>query len=401
MIAKLFRVHEGSSPWKARVRELIRERIIGFIVSLVFGLFEALPSYTMVSYKALKAFFKLGTTEKALYRRLVYYFDVEGDYTRSQMEYDYLEAIRIDNVLIMLTTLIGLVAQACASPLAILPFLKELFDAAKKEVATYPYLTIISNAAMEVLYRDPMNDEMFDFFLYTAEVCQEYYAKYPKAARNRHLAEAPRTAAMAPYIIFQYRREGTVKTDWLKERIQRALKEDNLPFFEHLLKMELPQVGIEHGKSRAALETIELFFQQSVNGSLEERNRKLLQEYSIAFLSRLRIHEADEVDAFLDKQQALLDEQKALPDKQQALKYLRLQLSTNERVEGIGDLIGKRGWYFLRDHILQGSSAALRSQFMGLLEKAADSKNAKAWMDYNIRLLINLIYGDQILRQPK
>jgi hypothetical protein len=401
MIATLFRVHEGSSPGKARVRDFIRERIIGFIISLVFGLFEALPSYTMVSYKALKAFFKLGTTEKALYRRLVYYFDVEGDYTRSQMEYDYLEAIQIDNVLIMLTTLIGLVAQACAAPLAILPFLKELFDAAKREVTTYPYLTIISNVAMEVLYRDPMNGEMFDFFVETAEVCQEYYAKYPKAARNRHLAEAPLTAAMAPYIIFEYRRRGTVKTAWLEERIQRALEENNLPFFEHLLKMELPQVGIEHGKSRAALETIELFFQQSFNGSLEENNRKLLQEYSIAFLSRLRIHEPDEVDAFLDKQQALLVEQKASPDEQQALKDLRLQLSTNQPVESIGDLLGKRGWYFLRDRILLGSSTGLRSQLMGLFEKAADSRNTKAWMDYNIRLLINLIYGGQVLRQPR
>jgi hypothetical protein len=149
------------------------------------------------------------------------------------------------------------------------------------------------------------------------------------------------------------------------------------------------------------LETIELFFQQSFNGSLEENNRKLLQEYSIAFLSRLRIHEPDEVDAFLDKQQALLVEQKASPDEQQALKDLRLQLSTNQPVESIGDLLGKRGWYFLRDRILLGSSTGLRSQLMGLFEKAADSRNTKAWMDYNIRLLINLIYGGQVLRQPR
>ena len=387
MIATLFRIHEGSSPWKARVAEFIRDRIVGFVISLVFGLFSALPSYNMVTYEALEAFFRLGTREKTLYRGLVHYFDVDGEYTRSQMEHDYLEAIQIDNVLIMLTALMGLVAHACDDPRAFLPFLKQLFEAAKREVATYPYLTIISNVAMEVLYRDPMNDEMFDFFVYTAEVCQEYYAKYPKAARNRHLAEAPLTAAMAPYIIFQYRRTRIVKTLWLETRIRKALKENNLPFFDHLLNMELPLVGIEQKESRAALETMELFFQQSFNGSLEEKNKKLLQEYSIAFLSRLRTHEPDEVDAFLDEQQA--------PGE------FRLQLRTNEPVESVGDLIGKRGWYFLRDHILQGSSAALRSQFMGLLEKAADSKNAKAWMDYNIRLLINLIYGDEILREPK
>jgi hypothetical protein len=244
---------------------------------------------------------------------------------------------------------------------------------------------------MEVLYRDPMNNEMFKFFVYTAEVCQEYYAKYPPV-HNRHLAEAPQSTAMAPYIIFQYRRERMVKTLWLKTRIQAALEENNLPFFDHLLKMELPLVGIEHKEWRAALETMELFFRQSFKESPEEKKRELqeyIQEYSIAVLSRLRIHEPDDVDAFLDEQQALLDEQQASPDEQQALKDLRLQVSTNQPVESVGDLIGKRGWYFLRDHILLGSSKDLRSQLMGLLEKAADSKNTKAWWDYNIRLLID------------
>ena len=386
MIATLFRMHEGSSPWKARVRTFIRERIIGFVISLVFRIFRELPSYNMVSYEALEAFFQLGTTEKALYRRLVHYFAVDGEYSRSQMEHDYREAIQIDNVLVLLTTLIGLVAHACAAPQAFLPFLKELFEAAKSEVATYPYLTIISNVAMEVLYRNPRNDEMFDFFVKTAEVCQEYYKNYPQAVHNRHLAEAPLTAAMAPYILFQYRREGTVKTAWLTTRIQAALAQNNLPFFDHLLHMELSQVGIDQQESRAALDTMELFFQQSFHGSLEEKNKKLLQEYSIAFLSRLRIHKPEEVDAFLEEQQAPAE--------------FRLQLRTNEPVESVGDLIGKRGWYFVRDDILLGLSA-LRPQWMGLIEQAADSKNTKAWMDYNIRLLVNLIYGGQVLRQPK
>jgi hypothetical protein len=104
MIATFFRIHEGSSPWKARVGDF-RDRIVGFVISLAFRLFSLLPSYNMVSYEALEAFFNLGTREKALYRRLVHYFDVKGEYTQSQMERDYLEAIQIDNVLIMLTTL--------------------------------------------------------------------------------------------------------------------------------------------------------------------------------------------------------------------------------------------------------------------------------------------------------
>src|SRR5215813_6633914 len=115
-----------------------------------------------------EAFFRLGVAEKALYRRLVHYFHVDGDYSKEQMEQDYLAVLKIDNILVSLTTLMGLTAHACSAPLTFLPFLKRLFEEAKKEVTTYPYLTVIANVMMEVLYRDPTIDEIFDFFVYTA-----------------------------------------------------------------------------------------------------------------------------------------------------------------------------------------------------------------------------------------
>jgi hypothetical protein len=84
----------------------------------------------------------------------------------------------------------------------------------------------------------------------------------------------------------------------------------------------------------------------------------------------------------------------------QALYAFCLQVRTNEPAEKVGDLIGKKGWFFLRDGMLLGSSE-LRSQFQRILVKAADSKNMRIWLDYAIRDIINAIYGSEVLRPSK
>ncbi len=390
MIAKLFHIHEGSSPLKGMVRDFARERIISFVITVVFGLFRQLPpSYSMLSYPALEAFFQLGPDKKQLYRNLVQYLDVkgeeEGTYSREQMERDYLAVLHIDNVFMSFTTLMGLVAHACSAPQDFLPFLKLLFEEAKKDVTTYPYLTVIANVAMNVLHRDPMNDEMFDFFVYVIEILQDAYTQHPETYHSR-MNEAPQAAALAPYILTQYRRAQnrqaeTLRTRLLESRIQAALSEEKsekkLKFFEFLLTSELPQVGIENQEPRAALAVLEMFFTS---------NDKDITPMIQAFLSRLRIYYPDEVDAFLMEQQAS-DE-------------FRLQVRTHEPVEKIGDLVGKRAWYFARDKVLLGPPE-LRSQFVGLFEKAAEYKHLKTWIDYMIRYLVNLIYGGEALRPSK
>jgi hypothetical protein len=237
-------------------------------------------------------------------------------------------------------------------------------------------LADIANVAMNVLDRDPMNNEMFDFFVYAAEVCQEYYAKHPEMYHNRN-AEAPQINGMHPYILFQYRRAGTVRTAWLETRIQTAIAENNLKFFEIMLTSELPQVGIEKQEPRAALAALEFFFK---SGNAEITH--MIQ----AFLSRLRVYYPDEVDDFLEEQQA--------PDD------FRLQVRTNEPVERVGDLMGKRAWSFAVDGVLLGSPE-LRSQLIGFFEKAAECKDPRGWMDYMLRRLINLIYGGQVLHQSE
>jgi hypothetical protein len=87
-------------------------------------------------------------------------------------------------------------------------------------------------------------------------------------------------------------------------------------------------------------------------------------------------------------------------EEQQASEEFRLQVRTREPIEKVGDLIAKRPWYFIRDHVLLGS-LELRSELIDVFEKAADSKDTQAWGNYVTRHLVNLIYGGQVLLASK
>ena len=102
-----------------------------------------------------------------------------------------------------------------------------------------------------------------------------------------------------------------------------------------------------------------------------------------AFLARLRLYYPDEVDDFLEEQQAPHD--------------FRLQVQTNEPTETIGAMIGDKARFFVIDDVMK--SPELLAQFMRILETAADSKNTRAWFNYFLREIINVIYGGEARRQ--
>jgi len=332
-----------------------------------------LPDYNVISYKALEAFFQLGVAEKSLYRNLVQYLDIQGSYSTEQMEDDYLKAIKINNLLLKLVVVMGLTVHAYHAPIAFLPYLKKLFEEAKSNVVSYPYLTDITKVFENVLDRT-LIDEVFEFFVYTVEICQEYYARYPQTLSNP-FSKAPEASYLGPYAAYQYRRMGTARTEWLETRIQKALSQNNLTFFNLMLTTELPLLGIEQEKPLIALDVLVLFFHSG--------NPDIYQMIQ-SFLARLRVHYPHEVDDFLEEQH--------VPDD------FRLQVQTNEPPETIGGLIGQRSWYFLRDDVLVNSSH-LQSEFMEILVKAADCEHSKEWLNYFLRTIINLIYGGEALRQ--
>lgn len=59
-------------------------------------------------------------------------------------------------------------------------------------------------------------------------------------------------------------------------------------------------------------------------------------------------------------------------------------------LEKVGDLIGMRAWYFVRDSVPLGPAEG-RAQLIECFEKAAEYKDTRAWVNYVIRHLVNLI----------
>ncbi len=116
-----------------------------------------------------------------------------------------------------------MVPRACLDPQELSPFLRKLFEAAKSDITAYRYLSDVTNVLenilnMNLLSSDPVLDEVFEFFVEAVETCQKYYARYPKLIRNR-LSEAPQATFLGAYILHQYQKTGTARTELLKTRI--------------------------------------------------------------------------------------------------------------------------------------------------------------------------------------
>lgn len=380
IISRFLGVREKSSLWGNAFRTFVREVLFSFVSTIAFRLFREFPQYNVVNYEDLNAFFRLGNLEKSLYRRLIQYLDVKEGYSAEQIENDFLAVLGIRNMHIESVAIMVLVAHITHSPQIFLPFLKKFFEEAQKDPLPSPYLSDVPNILTAILNRDPMADEVFNFFVYTVEASQKYYSKHrhiPGYNRDKVYHYATPAMYLGPYILYQYQRTGTVKTDWLESRVRDALAEKAVPFFEVLLKQELPLVGIELRTPRAALDALGLFF------TIEDSE---IGEMIQAFLARLHLYYPDEVDDFLDEQDT--------PD------HFRLWVRTNEPFETVGGLIGIRTWQFLRDDVILGSSA-LRSLLMRVFAKAADCKDLRAWINYIIREVVNLIYGEEVLRHSK
>jgi len=381
IIAKILGLRERSSRWGTLLRTFIRESLFSLVITLAFRTLREHPWYSMVNDQSLEAFFQLGTAEKQLYRNLVHYLDIRGNYSREQMENDFLTVIRMNDILIYLVAETGLIAHGRAAPLAFLPFLKRLLEESKKDVRSYPYLGDIADILHILLLRDPTLDELFAFYIEAIKVCHAYYAKYPQTLRNQSYGN-PEALQLGSYIYLHYHRTGSVRSDWLEALIQAALSRNDEAFFKPLFSEELTQIGIERQKPHIALDALALFFKSIMEAPA--RGNHEIRQMMQTFLARLRLYYPDEVDDFLEEQQAP--------------HYFRLQVQTNEPMETIGMLVGDKARFFVLDDVLMNSPDLL-AQFMRIFEKAAEYKHAREWLNYFIREIINVIYGGEALRQ--
>ncbi len=376
IIAKFLGVSESSGRMARAIRTSIRETLFSLTIRTVFSLLDSFPQYNVVSYSEVAAFFRLEQGQKELYRRLTQYLNVEGPYTPQQMEADYLSALHCRNILIQGMTVIGLNAHLAHAPEEFFPFLQRFFEEAQQDPQPSPYISDIPNALQVLLDRDPHVDAVFDFFVKAVETTQTYYSEHRQITefkRNR-LYDSPEAMYLGPYVLYQYRRSGTVDTIWLRSRIQTALDKGDRVFFQVLLGTELALTGIEMHSPQAALSAVALFF--------SKRTQEMLP-YLTRFLARLRLFYPNEVDNFLNAEAAPED--------------FRLQVRTSEVSETIGDLIGIRAWHFFRDAAL--NTPTLRNILMRVVERAADCRNARQWTDYAVREVVNLMYGSEVFRE--
>jgi type II secretory pathway predicted ATPase ExeA len=379
VIAKVLSIRETHDHRENAFRGFVRDRIFSFVITFIFQVLRDFPQYIPdVSYIGLSSFFNLNQKEKALYRNLVQYLDIHGDYSRTQMELDFLEALKIRSLLVEVVAVMGLIVHSCAKPLEFLSFLKVFFNKAQKDPSPSEWSSYILEILSKVLDDEAKQDEIFNFFVDTMKVCHDYYAQNFQNIGSNRSFYASKAMYLATYLVNQYRRRsGTTDTEWLRNRIQEEIPNKNTLFFERLIKIELAVIGIEIREPKIALESLDLLF----NTGEEE-----VDSMVISLLARMRTYYPDDVEDFLEEHQA-------------SDRY-RLQVRTNEPVEGVGALIGIKFWRFVRDDMLIGSPI-LRSHLMRVLTKAADCKDIRTWMNYLLREVINLVYGGEALRQTQ
>ena len=360
-IAKIFMRDESAGFIKRRLNTFVRERIFFNSIKLVMTLIREFPQYAKaVNYSFIDAFFRLGEEEKELYKNLVGYLDLNGDYSAEQMKDDYLAAIKTQCLLFQGAVVLGLGVHARQDPDGLLPFLRRFFEGAKKDAPTNIWVASIPTVLMSVLDNNPNHNDYFGFFLEAAGTCQTFYKIH-----------TPEAYYLGPYVLYQYLRTHDVRTDWLVKRIDAQLEAKNVDFFNALVDSELVIVGIERQQPLAALEVLAIFFNRE---SITSEIRQII----LTYLTRLRIHYPDEVDYFLEKQNA--------PDD------FCLSVRANEPAETVGALIGRtKVWNFILNALTE--SSGFQKHLIHLFTKAADFKETKFWLEYIIRYLLNLVYG--------
>jgi hypothetical protein len=368
ILARVLGLHEEQRKYARLFREMLREGLFRSLIGVVFRFTEEswLKHYSSL-YADFDGFFRLSKTEKELYYRLVQYLNLEGDYSREQMEQDFIAAFSINNRLVWFVFLLAITTHGISYQHDFLPTLKRLFDESYRYSVPNTYLLAVNSALASMLNHNPDEDEVYDYLIDTIEVCQDYCAEYAHLPELKLSFQDPRAYGLGPYIHNTYRRKGTARSDWLISRVNAALDEHNIAFFEFLLGTELPV-----RRPHIALDTLPLFFNKG-NQAVDT----LVQLY----LARLHVFYPDAVDRFLEEQNA--------PE------AMRNEISRIEPVETIGDLVGMQAWFYLRDDMILYSPAQ-RQWIMRIFLQAVECRNVREWLDYFLREIINTIYGETI-----
>jgi hypothetical protein len=403
VINSLFGINENASRLGKVVRDLVRDQVISIAVRYAFHLMKEFPKYNLVTYEDVIAHFKMKPQDKALYKRLNRYIDPAGSYSQEEMEKDLIAAIQLRSILTEGVVWILLAVQLVHHPDTTFPFLKQFFERARSDPVPNPWTLYVAMGVLSMVdygLKEAVNDEAFQFFIYAAGECQEYYGMHPTVPGMARTVYAGHALLLNDVVSWQYKREGTTRVawleQWLKERIAAATtrwvalqerrdagqlkEEEEEHFFDYVLETELPLIGIEGRLPGCALEVLALFMSECKATPVAEK----VDALAVQTLARLRRAYPDQVDDFMEEQ--------SIPQETQ------LQVRTREPIETVAEVIGgTRTIGFVIDQAI--NNPTLREEIIKVFSKAADSDNANKWFEYTLREIINLIYGGEALRQ--
>lgn len=372
IIGKLFHINDKAGTVQRTVSSVWRRGLYGLASTVIFGLLDGFPDYAKyVNYDNLARFFKTGKAERELYRRLTSYMDAHGQYPLDQMRQDYLAALETDSLLMIGVVVLSMIVQLARDRDGFLPVIREFVAAAEAAPQPNYWVATVPVVLMSLLDDMPQDDEVFALFVQIATLCQTYYRTHPEIPGIDPIT-VPQGFYLGPYIFYTYARNEPVASEWLTSRVNAALEKNDLDFFRVLTRSELSIVGIERRRPAAATQALALFFKRC-----SPEVRTMIGDY----LARLRTYEPDAVDAFLEEQDADV--------------AFRVSVRTNEPSESPGALIGTKSWQFIKKTLVHGD--AFSATIIKMLMRAADERTLKAWINYAIRSLLNMVYGAQVL----
>lgn len=374
---KVFSINLQTNRVGKAVRGIVRERIFAFATSYLFGVLKDLPEYNPINQEDLAAFFTRNDADKTLFRNLVRYIDIDDNYSTEQMMPDLKVALGKRDLFIEMAFSLVVNARMVRYYDESLPMITYLLDEARTDPVPSPYIGSLTQSLQTVLERNPHQDELFQLFVHWMKICQEYYAEHYTFPGLHRVQKGLRLTFFAHYIIDEFRRTGSARSEWLEHRIRQAIIARDTDFCEYLIKIELAQVGLDARLVHPALEVLALLTEWDGRpSSIDEEMSHLLSRLSAVF--------PDEVEEFLAEHKRS--------------DGTRLLVVTSDPADTIGTLIGMGGWDFIVNHAILGSPA-LRHHLIAILMSAADFHTIEAWMKHMLREILNIVYGEVVFPQ--
>jgi hypothetical protein len=372
VIEHFLRVKVGD-PSSRRIRRRVLLELIGSVVyRLVFVILDQIPQGRFFNSRDLSAFFRMERSAKDLYLGLIRYFDIREYPSNAEVSTDFVKAANTSNVLFQIVAAMALTSRFALDRNGELAGVIAFSEAAKSSPTPNTHVSSVPNIPMVVLDRDCNDDEVFQLFVTSLEDYVTYHTSHPEVRGVRHISPGGIYAAyLAHYAIYCFDRVNETRPSLLTERAVAATLRRDREFFDGFFS-EMRICAFDLNRPDVALWCL-----RPIVDDLTFPFPELL----VRFLARLYLHFPIDTYYFAieNLSPVMFDELRSL-----------------EVDETIGELIGIRIWYLVRDDVI-GGEPEIRSLFQSILASAGSSRDLRQWVFHVIREITNLTYGESLV----